>query len=219
MSATSMCCSCRRPRHRGGIDRIIPIALPGAAAAAPGVHRLPQRNTYMNRIRLALIVFVALIVTLGLGYAWGASGRFTLTTALDETRQLLDLAEARGHLLDARVSLYNVNFGDASREFEEAKAPLRKAQDRYQQAGKSAAGTASQPRWNMPPRGSGWLRNWISRRIPRPPTRSKRSKSPGRSSYFAIVALTSTLICRADPGSAACEITSGLPESSSTEIL
>ncbi|MEO7271905.1 MAG: hypothetical protein ABIX28_17875 [Vicinamibacterales bacterium] len=93
----------------------------------------------MNRIRLALIVVVVFIVTLGLGYAWGASGRFTLSAALDDSRQLLDLAEARGHLLDARVSLYNVNFGDASREFEEAKAPLRRAQDRYQQAGKSAA--------------------------------------------------------------------------------
>ena len=93
----------------------------------------------MSRATLALSALVGFIVTLGLGYAWGASGRFTLTTALDDSRQLLDLAEARGHLLDARVSLYNVNFGDASRQFEEAKAPLRRAQDRYQNIGKSAA--------------------------------------------------------------------------------
>ena len=93
----------------------------------------------MTRARLALTAFVALIVTLGLGYAWGASGRFSVATALDDSRQLLDLAEARGYLLDARVSLYNVNFGDASRQFEEAKAPLRRAQDRYQTAGKNAA--------------------------------------------------------------------------------
>ena len=51
----------------------------------------------------------------------------------------LDLAEARGHLLDARVSLYNVNFGDASRHFEEAKAPLRRVRERYQHVGKNAA--------------------------------------------------------------------------------
>ena len=70
--------------------------------------------------------------SLGIGYAWGGSGRFTLQTALDEARERLDIAEARGHLLDARVSLYNVNFGDASRHFEEAKAPLRRVRQRYQ---------------------------------------------------------------------------------------
>ena len=84
-------------------------------------------------------MLVALVVALGLGYAWGASGSRPLTSALDDTKQQLDLAEARGHLLDARVSLYNVNFGDASRQFEEAKAPLRRVQDRYQQRERSAA--------------------------------------------------------------------------------
>ena len=93
----------------------------------------------MTRLKIALAVLVALVVALGLGYAWGASGKPSLTSALDDTKQQLDLAEARGRLLDARVSLYNVNFGDASRHFEEAKAPLRRAQDRYQTAGNSAA--------------------------------------------------------------------------------
>ena len=93
----------------------------------------------MSRGKLVLSAVVALIVTLGLGYVWGASGKLSLSTALDQTRQQLDLAEARGHLLDARVSLYNVNFGDATRHFEEAKAPLRRAQERYQSAGDSAA--------------------------------------------------------------------------------
>jgi hypothetical protein len=93
----------------------------------------------MTRLKLALSAVVALIVTLGLGFAWGASGRLSLSTALDDSRQQLDLAEARGQLLDARVSLYNVNFGDASRHFEEAKAPLRRAQDRYQTMGRSDA--------------------------------------------------------------------------------
>jgi hypothetical protein len=93
----------------------------------------------MTRLKLALTAVVALIVTLGLGYAWGASGRLSLSAALEDSRQQLDLAEARGQLLDARVSLYNVNFGDASRHFEEAKAPLRRAQDRYQTMGRSDA--------------------------------------------------------------------------------
>ena len=93
----------------------------------------------MTRLKLALGVLVALVVALGIGYAWGASGKRALTSALDDMKQQLDVAEARGHLLDARVSLYNVNFGDASRQFEEANAPLRRVQDRYQSEGKKAA--------------------------------------------------------------------------------
>jgi hypothetical protein len=102
----------------------------------------------MTRGKLILTALVVLIVTLGLGFVWGASGRFSIQRALDETQLQLDLAEARGHMLDARVSLYNVNFGDASRHFEEAKAPLRRAQERFRQLGNSAAaasiGTASE---------------------------------------------------------------------------
>jgi len=93
----------------------------------------------MTSTKWILSAVVALIVALGIGYALGGSGRFTIQNALDETRGRLDLAEARGHLLEARVSLYNVNFGDASRHFEEAKAPLRRVRERYQHIGKNAA--------------------------------------------------------------------------------
>lgn len=93
----------------------------------------------MSRTKLIVAAVVVGIVVLGLGYVWGASGRFSLQNALDDTRQQLDLAEARGALLEARVSLYNVNFGDASRHFEEARAPLMRARDRYQRIGKNAA--------------------------------------------------------------------------------
>jgi hypothetical protein len=93
----------------------------------------------MTRGKIVLSMFVALIIAVGLGYGWGASGRFSLQQALDDSRQQLDLAEARGRILDARVNLYNVNFGDASRNFEEAKVALRKVRERYQQAGKSDA--------------------------------------------------------------------------------
>jgi hypothetical protein len=88
----------------------------------------------MTRSKLILAVFGGLIVCLGLGYAWGASGRLTVQGALDAAQQQLDLAEARGHILEARVSLYNMNFGDASARFEDAKAPLRRVRQRYQDA-------------------------------------------------------------------------------------
>ncbi len=93
----------------------------------------------MTRGRILLAIVIALVVCLGLGYAWGASGRAVVQTALEDSRQQLDLAEARGALLDARVSLYNNNFGDASRRFEESKDPLRRVKERYQDAGNSAA--------------------------------------------------------------------------------
>jgi hypothetical protein len=89
--------------------------------------------------KLILSVFIALIVCAGLGFGWGVAGRSELRTALDDAKQQLDLAEARGQILDGRVSLYNNNFGDASRHFEDAKAPLRRIQQRYQDAGKRDA--------------------------------------------------------------------------------
>ena len=90
----------------------------------------------MKRIgRLVLIAAIAVLVVLGLGYAWGVSGRSSLQTSLDDARQRLDMAEARALVLDARVSLYNNNFGDASRRFEEAKDPLRRIRQRYVDAG------------------------------------------------------------------------------------
>lgn len=92
--------------------------------------------------KLILAAAVAVIVLLGLGFAWGSSGRITAERALDDARQQLDLAEARGRVLEARVSIYNVNFGDAQRQLEEAKAPLTRARDRYQDQGKREAAEA-----------------------------------------------------------------------------
>ena len=97
----------------------------------------------MQRIaKLILAVAVALVVALGLGYAWGAYGRRAIQSALDDTRQQLDLAEARGQLLDARVSLYNMNFGDATRRLEEAKTPLRRTRERYSDQDKDESARA-----------------------------------------------------------------------------
>ncbi len=84
-------------------------------------------------------VLVGVAIGLGIllvGFLWGASGRRTAERALDDAKQQLDLAEARGRILDARVSLYNVNFGEAQRQLEDAKVPLTRARDQYQQDGK-----------------------------------------------------------------------------------
>lgn len=94
------------------------------------------------RGKLILTGVAALIVALGLGFAWGASGRMALQTNLEDARQQLDLADARGQILDARVSLYNNNFGDASRHFEESKAALRRVKQRYQDARRNDAASS-----------------------------------------------------------------------------
>lgn len=104
--------------------------------------RAYEYNHGMTRGKLVLVGLVVLVVTLGLGYAWGVSGRAAAEDALDDARQQLDLAEARGKLLDARVSLYNMNFGDASRNFEEAKEPLRRVRGRYQDQGHNDAASS-----------------------------------------------------------------------------
>jgi hypothetical protein len=93
----------------------------------------------MRRAKLALIAVGVLIVVLGVGFVWGASGRRVAERAFEDSKQQLDLAEARGRILEARVSLYNVNFGDAQRQLEDAKTPLTRARDRYQQDGKRDA--------------------------------------------------------------------------------
>ena len=94
------------------------------------------------RGKLILTAIGVLIITLGLGFAWGASGRVALQSGLDEARQQLDLSDSRARILDARVSLYNNNFGDASRHFEDAKGPLRRAKQRYQESGRSDAASS-----------------------------------------------------------------------------
>ena len=56
--------------------------------------------------------------------------------------QQADLSDARSRILEARVSLYNVNFGDAQRQLDDAKGPLTKARDRAQADGKKDAAAA-----------------------------------------------------------------------------
>jgi hypothetical protein len=96
----------------------------------------------MRGPKLILAAGVVLIVVLGLGFAWGSAGRVSAQRALDDARQQLDLAEGRGRVLEARVSIYNVNFGEAQRQLEESKPPLTRARDRYQDQGKREAADA-----------------------------------------------------------------------------
>jgi len=78
---------------------------------------------------------LAAIVAFGAGWVTGASGRSTLEQDRRHVEQRADLLEARALVLDGRVSLFLVNFGDASRLFEEARGVVERAQTGLREAG------------------------------------------------------------------------------------
>ena len=73
---------------------------------------------------------IALLVALGVGWVWGASGKSDISRALQLAELRDDLLEGRSAVIDARLDLYSVNFGEASRHFEMARSALRAAEVR-----------------------------------------------------------------------------------------
>ena len=96
----------------------------------------------MRGFKFVLIVFVLVLVAFGAGFGWGAGRSKAAQQSVDAVQQQLDLADARGRILEARVSLFNVNFGDAQRQLDDARGPLTKARDRAQRDGKKEAADA-----------------------------------------------------------------------------
>ena len=78
----------------------------------------------MKRI---LGVGVALLVAVGAGWVWGASGRSDISRALRAAELRDGLLDGRTAVLDARLDIYSVNFGEASRHLEAARTALRAA--------------------------------------------------------------------------------------------
>lgn len=77
-----------------------------------------------------LIPFVVTaIVALGLGWLLGMSGRRNAERLLRVTALQQELNEGRCALLEARLDLFNVNFGEATRHLEMSHIHLRIAAD------------------------------------------------------------------------------------------
>ncbi len=74
-----------------------------------------------------ITVTVALLVALSGAWLWGASGRWALARENQALTLRQDLIEGRSTLLEARLDVYSVNFGEASRHLEAARALLRGA--------------------------------------------------------------------------------------------
>ena len=79
----------------------------------------------MKTTKVALGVVAAVLIAVLAGYFWGAAGRRTAEREVQGVTLRVDLLEARGALLAARVDLYNVNFGNASGHLQEALDRLR----------------------------------------------------------------------------------------------
>lgn len=89
----------------------------------------------MARGKFVLYAALAIVVALAVGWLWGASGRFSVAEQARDAEQRFDLAEARAKILDARVALFNVNFGNAGQSLEQAKRPLERARERFRERG------------------------------------------------------------------------------------
>ena len=90
-------------------------------------------------MKLTLGVIAGLIVCVLGGWVWGRSGRSDLVRSLDAAELRSDLRGARAAVLDARVAIYNVNFGEASSHLENGRNLLRRADERLKTLGRDDA--------------------------------------------------------------------------------
>jgi hypothetical protein len=88
--------------------------------------------------KLILGVAGGLVVALLAGWIWGRSGQSDMARALQASELRGDLLGARAAVLDARVAIYSVNFGEASRHLEDARGLLGRAEERFKSLGRDA---------------------------------------------------------------------------------
>src|SRR4051812_16499264 len=91
----------------------------------------------MRTTKIVLGVVAGMLLAFGAGWLMGSSGRGDLERAAQTAEGRADLLQARSSALAARVDLYNVNFGEASKHLEDAKVPLRHAIEQYKNAART----------------------------------------------------------------------------------
>ncbi len=84
----------------------------------------------MKMTKLILGIVIGLAVALLAGWIWGGVGRSDMADALQAAELRGELLGARAATLDARVAIYSVNFGEASRHLENARGLLGRASER-----------------------------------------------------------------------------------------
>jgi hypothetical protein len=86
--------------------------------------------------KLVLGIAAGVAVALLAGWIWGTYGRSDVSGALQTSELRGELLGARAAVLDARVAIYSVNFGEASRHLEDARGLLRRADERLKTLGR-----------------------------------------------------------------------------------
>ncbi len=81
----------------------------------------------MTKFKIGLWIGLAVLLAALAGWIFGWSSTSSLRTELAAKSLRLQLLEARTQILDARVNVYTVNFGNASRHLEYSKPPLEAA--------------------------------------------------------------------------------------------
>ena len=90
----------------------------------------------MSKPKLVLGIAGGLMVALLAGWMWGTFGQSDTVAALQTAELRGELLGARAAVLDARVAIYSVNFGEASGHLENARGLLGRANDRLEQLGR-----------------------------------------------------------------------------------
>jgi hypothetical protein len=89
------------------------------------------------KIKLVLSVLAALCVAMLIGWFWGSLGRVDAQRALQGAELRAQLLEGRGSAMAARIDIFEVNFGEASRNLEAARAALQRAGAVLRELGRS----------------------------------------------------------------------------------
>jgi hypothetical protein len=86
--------------------------------------------------KLGFGIAAGLAVALFAGWIWGASGRSDMARVLQTSELRGELLGARAALLDARVAIYSINFGEASAHLESARDLIGRAIARLRSLGR-----------------------------------------------------------------------------------
>jgi hypothetical protein len=87
-------------------------------------------------MKLILGIVAGLLAALLVGLIWGRSGRAEMIRAVEAAELKSDLLGARAAVLDARVAIYGVDFGQASKHLEDARGVLGRAEARLKSLGR-----------------------------------------------------------------------------------
>ncbi len=90
----------------------------------------------MSSKSLAWVALVVLVAALS-GWVWGASGRSTIDQARRAAELRADMTEARALIVEGKLSVFQVNFGEASQRFEHARTVIERVQTQLRETGQA----------------------------------------------------------------------------------